>query len=204
MRQRKTKYSERASNDNDLEIDLQEKNSGENQSLKKESEKTSRLESQDTTSSGQLSNESWRRMLALIIAITVHNIPEGLAVGVGFAGTNFAKARNLAMGIGIQNFPEGLAVSLPLAAAGQPKWKAFLWGQFSGFVEPIFGLLGCLFLGIAEVLLPYALGFAAGAMVFVVMDDIIPDSCSRNNSGLASKFSIIGFIVMMTMDVALG
>lgn len=79
-------------------------------------------------------------MLALIIAITVHNIPEGLAVGVGFGATDFANARNLAVGIGIQNFPEGLAVSLPLAAAGQSKWKAFLWGQFSGFVEPIFGI----------------------------------------------------------------
>lgn len=147
---------------------------------------------------------SFRRMLAMVVAITVHNIPEGMAVGVGFGGTNFAQARNLALGIGLQNFPEGLAVSLPLAAAGESKWKAFFWGQLSGFVEPIFGMLGVMFVQISSVLLPYALGFAAGAMIYVVMDDIVPDACSRNNSSLAAKFSIIGFIVMMAMDVALG
>jgi len=147
---------------------------------------------------------SFRRMLAMVVAITVHNIPEGMAVGVGFGGTNFAQARNLALGIGLQNFPEGLAVSLPLAAAGESKWKAFFWGQLSGFVEPIFGMLGVMFVQISSVLLPYALGFAAGAMIYVVMDDIVPDACSRNNASLAAKFSIVGFIVMMAMDVALG
>jgi len=147
---------------------------------------------------------SFQRMLAMVIAITVHNIPEGMAVGVGFGGTNFAQARNLALGIGLQNFPEGLAVSLPLAAAGENKLKAFFWGQLSGLVEPIFGMLGVMFVQTSEFLLPYALGFAAGAMIFVVMDDIVPDACSRNNSSLAAKFSIFGFIVMMAMDVALG
>ena len=147
---------------------------------------------------------SFRRMLALVVAITVHNIPEGMAVGVGFGGTNFAQARNLALGIGLQNFPEGLAVSLPLVCAGESKSKAFFWGQLSGFVEPIFGMLGVIFVQISEVLLPYALGFAAGAMIYVVMDDIVPDACERGNASLAAKCSIGGFIVMMAMDVALG
>jgi len=148
--------------------------------------------------------DSFRRMMALVIAITVHNIPEGLAVGVGFGGTDFKQARNLAFGIGLQNFPEGLAVSLPLAAAGESKHRAFFWGQLSGVVEPISGMLGVFFVSVSTVLLPYALGFAAGAMIYVVMDDIVPDACSRENSSLAAKFSIIGFVVMMAMDVALG
>merc|ERR1712048_66687 len=104
---------------------------------------------------------SFRRMIALVIAITVHNIPEGLAVGVGFGGANFSQARNLAIGIGIQNFPEGLAVALPLAASGESLSKSFFWGQLSGLVEPIFGMLGVFTVGISSVLLPYALGFAA-------------------------------------------
>jgi len=156
-----------------------------------------------------LTATNWKRMMSLIIAITVHNIPEGMAVGVGFglSKTNpeeLKKAFNLALGIGLQNFPEGLAVSLPLACSGVPYWKAFFWGQFSGFVEPIFGMVGVFFVNISEHLLPYALGFAAGAMVFVVLDDIIPDACSRNQSSLTARFAILGFIVMMAMDVALG
>lgn len=148
--------------------------------------------------------DSFRRMIALVIAITVHNIPEGLAVGVGFGGTDFTQARNLAMGIGIQNFPEGLAVALPLAASGESKLKSFFWGQLSGMVEPIAGMVGVLFVSVSQFLLPYALGFAAGAMIYVVMDDIVPDACSRENSSLAAKFSMVGFVVMMTLDVALG
>jgi len=159
----------------------------------------------ETSSEEQfLTKESWQRMLALIIAITVHNIPEGMAVGVGFGNDNFNNACNLAIGIGIQNFPEGLAVSLPLAASGYPKFKAFLWGQFSGLVEPVFGLLGVVMVGFFNSLLPYALGFAAGAMIYVVMDDIVPDACSRENAPLASKWSIVGFIIMMSLDVILG
>lgn len=124
----------------------------------------------------------WKRILLLIVAITVHNIPEGLAVGVGFGaignspGATFENARNLAIGIGIQNFPEGLAVSLPLKAAGFSASKAIWYGQLSGLVEPFAGVLGALLVGWMQPILPYALAFAAGAMVYVVMDDIIPEA----------------------------
>ncbi|XP_037795482.1 zinc transporter ZIP11-like isoform X2 [Penaeus monodon] len=155
-------------------------------------------------------NLQWRRILLLIIAITVHNIPEGLAVGVGFGAigktplATFNKAKNLAIGIGIQNFPEGMAVSLPLRGAGHPVWWAFWYGQLSGMVEPIAGVLGAIAVSVCEPVLPYALAFAAGAMLFVVIDDIIPEAQTGGNSRLASGWYIIGFIVMMTLDVALG
>lgn len=160
----------------------------------------------------QLSSKqtSWRRILLLIIAITVHNIPEGLAVGVGFgavgktATATFENARNLAIGIGIQNFPEGLAVSLPLRGAGYSSWTSFWYGQLSGMVEPIAGLFGAVAVVIAEPLLPYALAFAAGAMVYVVVDDIIPEAQTSGNGRLASCTTILGFIVMMSLDVGLG
>ncbi|XP_070401597.1 zinc transporter ZIP11 isoform X3 [Nothobranchius furzeri] len=153
---------------------------------------------------------SWRRILLLILAITIHNIPEGLAVGVGFGAigkttsATFESARNLAIGIGIQNFPEGLAVSLPLRGSGVSVWKAFWYGQLSGMVEPIAGLLGASAVVLAEPLLPYALAFAAGAMVYVVVDDIIPEAQVSGNGRLASWTSILGFIVMMSLDVGLG
>lgn len=153
---------------------------------------------------------SWRRILLLIIAITVHNIPEGLAVGVGFGAigkttaATFENARNLAIGIGIQNFPEGLAVSLPLRGAGFSSWKSFWYGQLSGMVEPIAGLFGAAAVVIAEPVLPYALAFAAGAMVYVVVDDIIPEAQTSGNGRLASCFTIVGFVVMMSLDVGLG
>ncbi|XP_042208210.1 LOW QUALITY PROTEIN: zinc transporter ZIP11-like [Homarus americanus] len=152
----------------------------------------------------------WRRILLLIIAITVHNIPEGLAVGVGFGAigktplSTFNKAKNLALGIGIQNFPEGMAVSLPLRGAGHSVWWAFWYGQLSGMVEPIAGVLGALAVSLCNPVLPYALGFAAGAMIFVVVDDIIPEAQTRDNGRLASGWCIVGFIVMMVLDVALG
>lgn len=153
---------------------------------------------------------SWKRILLLIIAITIHNIPEGLAVGVGFGAVGKAKsasfenARNLAIGIGIQNFPEGLAVSLPLRAAGVSVWKSFWYGQLSGMVEPIAGVIGALAVVVAEPLLPYALSFAAGAMVYVVNDDIIPEAQTYGNGKFASAMSIVGFTVMMVLEVALG
>ncbi|XP_071815414.1 zinc transporter ZIP11-like [Apostichopus japonicus] len=156
------------------------------------------------------SHLTWKRILLLIVAITVHNIPEGLAVGVGFGAVGktqaatFESARNLAIGIGIQNFPEGLAVSLPLHGSGYSKWRSFWYGQLSGMVEPVAGVFGALVVGIAEPLLPYALSFAAGAMVYVVMDDIIPEAQTSGNGRLATWGSIIGFIVMMSLDVALG
>uniref|UniRef100_A0ABI8AG51 Zinc transporter ZIP11 n=1 Tax=Felis catus TaxID=9685 RepID=A0ABI8AG51_FELCA len=153
---------------------------------------------------------SWRRIALLILAITIHNIPEGLAVGVGFgavektASATFESARNLAIGIGIQNFPEGLAVSLPLRGAGFSPWRAFWYGQLSGMVEPLAGVFGAFAVVLAEPLLPYALAFAAGAMVYVVMDDIIPEAQISGNGKLASWTSILGFVVMMSLDVGLG
>ncbi|XP_016382980.1 zinc transporter ZIP11 [Sinocyclocheilus rhinocerous] len=153
---------------------------------------------------------SWRRVVLLILAITIHNIPEGLAVGVGFGAVGktpsatFESARNLAIGIGIQNFPEGLAVSLPLRGSGVSTWRSFWYGQLSGMVEPLAGLLGAVAVVLAEPLLPYALAFAAGAMVYVVVDDIIPEAQVSGNGKLASWTSILGFIVMMSLDVGLG
>ncbi|XP_031324850.1 zinc transporter ZIP11 isoform X2 [Camelus dromedarius] len=158
----------------------------------------------------QPSSSSWRRIALLILAITVHNVPEGLAVGVGFgavektASATFESARNLAIGIGIQNFPEGLAVSLPLRGAGFSTWRAFWYGQLSGMVEPLAGVFGAFAVVLAEPLLPYALAFAAGAMVYVVMDDIIPEAQISGNGKLASWASILGFVVMMSLDVGLG
>lgn len=165
--------------------------------------------------------KTWKRILLLLIAITVHNIPEGLAVGVKFGGlesstTNsthttecekpdnpFNSARNLAIAIGIQNFPEGMAVSIPLRSAGYSTHKAFMYGQLSGIVEPIFGVLGALIIVVAQPLLPYALAFAAGAMIYVVVDDIIPEANSYGNGRLASWGTMIGFTIMMILDVGL-
>ncbi|KAK7079147.1 hypothetical protein SK128_012243 [Halocaridina rubra] len=152
----------------------------------------------------------WRRILLLIIAVTVHNIPEGLAVGVGFGAigktplASFNKAKNLAIGIGIQNFPEGMAVSLPLRGSGHSVWWSFWYGQLSGMVEPIAGILGAIAVSFCEPVLPYALAFAAGAMIFVVVDDIIPEAQTGGNGRLSSAWCIIGFLVMMILDVALG
>ncbi|XP_069916477.1 zinc transporter ZIP11 isoform X3 [Oryctolagus cuniculus] len=137
----------------------------------------------------QPGGSSWRRIALLILAITIHNVPEGLAVGVGFgavektASATFESARNLAIGIGIQNFPEGLAVSLPLRGAGFSTWRAFWYGQLSGMVEPLAGVFGAFAVVLAEPILPYALAFAAGAMVYVVMDDIIPEAQIREKGG---------------------
>ncbi|XP_005070022.1 zinc transporter ZIP11 isoform X2 [Mesocricetus auratus] len=159
---------------------------------------------------GQPGVSSWRRIALLILAITLHNVPEGLAVGVGFgaiektASATFESARNLAIGIGIQNFPEGLAVSLPLRGAGFSTWRAFWYGQLSGMVEPLAGVFGAFAVVLAEPVLPYALAFAAGAMVYVVMDDIIPEAQISGNGKLASWASILGFVVMMSLDVGLG
>lgn len=152
----------------------------------------------------------WKRIMLLVVAITVHNIPEGLAVGVGFgaaassSAASFHSARNLALGIGIQNFPEGLAVSLPLQSAGFSVWRAFWYGQLSGMVEPVFGVLGAVAVAAAQPALPYALAFAAGAMIYVVADDIIPEANASGNGKLATWGCIIGFMVMMCLDVGLG
>uniref|UniRef100_M4BZR4 Zinc transporter ZIP11 n=1 Tax=Hyaloperonospora arabidopsidis (strain Emoy2) TaxID=559515 RepID=M4BZR4_HYAAE len=153
----------------------------------------------DTTNCSRNSSSSFRRVIMLVIAITLHNLPEGMAVGVGFgsighsARATFANARNLAIGIGLQNFPEGLAVSMPLRREGASAFRAFMWGQASGLVEPIGGPI-----------LPYALSFAAGAMIFVVVDDLVPETTQSGNQKLATLGTIVGFVVMMVMDVALG
>ncbi|CAI5724698.1 unnamed protein product [Hyaloperonospora brassicae] len=153
---------------------------------------------------------SFRRVLMLVIAITLHNLPEGMAVGVGFgsighsARATFANARNLAIGIGLQNFPEGLAVSMPLRREGASAFRAFMWGQASGLVEPIGGLIGAGAVLYVQPILPYALSFAAGAMIFVVVDDLVPETTQSGNQKLATFGTIVGFVVMMVMDVALG
>ncbi len=153
----------------------------------------------------------WHRSILLVSAITLHNIPEGLAVGVAFGAAaagypeaTVAAAVALAIGIGIQNFPEGTAVSMPLRREGMSPSKAFVFGQASGAVEPIAGVLGALAVIVAQPLLPYALSFAAGAMIFVVVEELIPESQRGGNTDLATMGAMGGFTVMMLLDVALG
>lgn len=154
---------------------------------------------------------TWKRSVLLVLAITLHNIPEGLAVGVAFGAVaagipeaSFGAAVALAVGIGIQNFPEGTSVSVPLRREGMRARRAFWYGQLSGAVEPIAGVLGALAVLTVRPLLPYALAFAAGAMIFVVVEELIPESQLARNTDLATGFTLIGFAVMMTLDVALG
>lgn len=153
---------------------------------------------------------SRRRTLLLLIAIVAHNCPEGLAVGVGFGavGTSpsstFGRAVALAWAVGLQNVPEGAAVSLPLYRSGMSKRRAFFYGQLSGAVEPLFGVAGAWACAYAELLLPYALAFAAGAMVFVVVDDLIVEASAAGNGRLASWGTAVGFVLMMALDVSLG
>lgn len=153
----------------------------------------------------------WQRSLLLVLAITLHNIPEGLAVGVAFGAlgaqlpsATFAGAVALAIGIGIQNFPEGLAVSAPLRREGLSPMKSFCMGQLSGLVEPIAGVLGAAAVLLIKPLLPYALAFAAGAMIYVVVEELIPESQLEKNTHIATIGTMLGFAVMMTLDVALG
>lgn len=154
---------------------------------------------------------SWQRSILLVLAITMHNIPEGLAIGVAFgavaAGIESATLTGaivLAVGIGLQNFPEGAAVSIPLRREGMGRGKAFLYGQASGIVEPIAGVLGALLVLSVRSILPFALFFAAGAMIFVVAEELIPEAQSNNNSDYATMGVMLGFTIMMALDVALG
>lgn len=154
---------------------------------------------------------SWRRTTLLVLAITLHNIPEGLAVGVAFGAAaaglpsaTLAGAIALALGIGIQNFPEAMAVSMPLRQSGMSRRKSFWYGQLSGLVEPIAGVVGALAILVSRAILPYALAFAAGAMIFVVVEDIIPEAHRKGNTDLATMGAMLGFAVMMTLDVAFG
>ena len=153
----------------------------------------------------------WQKTTLLILAITLHNIPEGLAVGVAFGAAAYglssatlAGAVTLAIGIGIQNFPEGLAVSMPLRREGMSRLKSFWYGQLSAIVEPIAGVIGAAAVLVARPILPYALSFAAGAMIFVVVEDVIPESQSSGNIDIATMGAMIGFSVMMVLDVAFG
>ncbi len=154
---------------------------------------------------------SWHRSVLLVLAITLHNIPEGLAIGVAFGAlasdlptASLAGAVALALGIGIQNFPEGTAVSVPLRREGFTRLKSFWYGQLSGIVEPIAGVLGAVVVILIKPLLPYALSFAAGAMIFVVVEELIPESQLEKNTDIATMGAMVGFAVMMTLDVALG
>jgi ZIP family zinc transporter len=153
----------------------------------------------------------WQRTTLLVLAITLHNIPEGLAVGVLFGGVaagipqaTIAGALTLAIGIGIQNFPEGIAVSMPLRRMGMSRWKSFMYGQSSALVEPIAAVVGAVAVTFFTPILPYALAFAAGAMIFVVVEEVIPETQQDNNTDIATLGFIGGFVVMMTLDVALG
>jgi ZIP family zinc transporter len=153
---------------------------------------------------------SWSRSILLVFAITLHNIPEGLAVGVGFGaasitpGASLTGALSLAFGIGLQNFPEGAAVSIPLRREGLSRRRSFWIGQASGIVEPIAGVTGAALVLSMQALLPYALAFAAGAMIFVVAEELIPEAYREGNDHIATAGIMLGFAVMMAMDLGLG
>ncbi len=154
---------------------------------------------------------SWRRSVLLVLAITIHNIPEGLAVGIAFGAlaadipsASLAGATALALGIGIQNFPEGAAVAIPLRREGVSRRRCFWMGQASGMVEPTAGVLGAAAVIVVQPLLPFALAFAAGAMIYVVVEELIPTARQEQHSDFATLGAMLGFAVMMTLDVAFG
>lgn len=154
---------------------------------------------------------TWHRNRLLVLAVTLHNIPEGLAVGVVFgalaSGTDYGSltaAVALAIGIGIQNLPEGAAISMPLRGEGLSRRKSFMYGQLSGVVEPVAGVIGALLITLFTPILPYALSFAAGAMIFVVIEDLIPECQKEGNVDLTTVAAMFGFVIMMILDVALG
>lgn len=154
---------------------------------------------------------SVKRMVMLISSITLHNIPEGLVVGVAFGsvaygleGATIASACLLALGIGIQNFPEGTAVAVPLRREGISRRKSFFFGQLSGIVEPLAGVLGALLAIKIRMILPFLLAFAAGAMIYVVVEEIVPESQTNKRKDLMALFTLVGFSVMMILDISLG
>jgi ZIP family zinc transporter len=154
---------------------------------------------------------TFKRVTLLILAITLHNFPEGLAVGVAFGATaaglpsaTIAGAVALAIGIGIQNFPEGMAVSMPLRREGVSPLKSFWYGQLSAIVEPVAGVIGAAAVLVAQPILPYALAFAAGAMIFVVVEELVPESQRGGNTDWATMGAMVGFAAMMILDVGLG
>lgn len=168
------------------------------------------ITSMDKVFSRKTSNKK-KRCMMLVSSITLHNIPEGLAVGVAFGsimyhldGATLSNAIGLAIGIGIQNFPEGCAVSIPLRREGMSRSKAFLYGVLSACVEPISGVIGAILVLKVRIILPFLLAFAAGAMIYVVVRELIPECETNKNKNLVSMFSLIGFTIMMILDVLLG
>ncbi|MCM1514462.1 MAG: ZIP family metal transporter [Anaeroplasma bactoclasticum] len=149
---------------------------------------------------------SWNRKILLVLAITLHNIPEGLAIGVAFGScmNNFLPAWILAIGIGLQNFPEGMAVSLPLREEGMSRGKAFFYGQASGIVEPISAVIGAILVTFVSSILPFVLGFAAGAMIYVVAEELIPSGKTNKENKLGTIGVMLGFVIMMSLDLLLG
>lgn len=163
----------------------------------------------DKISSKILENSESKKNFMLILSITMHNIPEGLVVGLAFGSLIYGNATlssafMLALGIGIQNFPEGSSISLPLRRSGMSRGKSFFWGQISGIVEPIAGVLGAILVLKIESIIPISLAFAAGAMIYVVVEEIIPESQTNKRKDLMAFFTLIGFIIMMVLDVGLG
>jgi len=147
---------------------------------------------------------AWQRSTLLMLAMTLHNFPEGLAVGVSYGAGNYGAATALAIGIGLQNVPEGLAIALPLRAAGMSRGHAFFWGQLSAAVEPIAGVLGAALVMVSSAFLPYGMAMAAGAMLYVVVEELIPETVRSGTTDVATLGFIGGFAVMMTLDNALG
>ena len=155
--------------------------------------------------------ENSKKIFLLVSSITIHNIPEGLSIGVAFGsvfyglpGATTLAALGLALGIGLQNFPEGCAVSLPLRQAGMSRTKAFLIGALSGLVEPIAAIIGAILVLKVQFIMPVLLSFAAGAMIYVIVEELIPESQQNSNQNIVTLYTLVGFIIMMILDVALG
>lgn len=155
--------------------------------------------------------ENSKKIFLLVSSITIHNIPEGLSIGVAFGsvfyglpGATTLAALGLALGIGLQNFPEGCAVSLPLRQAGMSRMKAFLIGALSGLVEPIAAVIGAILVLKVQFVMPILLSFAAGAMIYVIVEELIPESQQNSNQDIVTLYTLVGFIIMMILDVALG
>ena len=148
-------------------------------------------------------SSAYRKITLFALAVTIHNIPEGMAVGVAF-GTDFNSGLSLAFGIGLQNIPEGLAIAMPLISLGYTRFRSFMYSSLSAVVEPIFALAGAFAVVHFHAILPYALSFAAGAMIFVVVEDLIPEAESNGNEDIATMMALLGFAIMMGLDVAFG
>jgi zinc transporter, ZIP family len=157
----------------------------------------------DEASPEGVPRRAWRRATLLMFAITLHNFPEGLAIGVAFAADEPGAAMALAIGIGLQNIPEGLAIALPLRREGMSRWRAFYYGQLSAVIEPVAGVLGAALALAVTAILPYAMGFAAGAMLYVVVEELLPETERSGNTDVATLGFIGGFALMMVLDTGL-